>query len=91
MAPQFLNSARDGGELSASRPGLFTPAERAPGTRWIVKPEWSERCCASYNIWNSFRFKIMYYYYIIVHRFRGQRRLSKNVLTLAEFFLLFGL
>jgi hypothetical protein len=25
----------DGGEWSASRPGRFTPKERAPGTHWI--------------------------------------------------------
>jgi hypothetical protein len=25
----------DGGEWSASRPGRFTPRERAPGTHWI--------------------------------------------------------
>jgi hypothetical protein len=31
----FLNSALTGGEWSASRPGRFTPGERAPGTRWI--------------------------------------------------------
>jgi hypothetical protein len=30
-----LTSALDGGEWSASRPGRFTPRERAPGTRWI--------------------------------------------------------
>jgi hypothetical protein len=35
IAPQFLTSALDGGELSASRPGRFTPVERAPGTHWI--------------------------------------------------------
>jgi hypothetical protein len=28
----FLTSALDGGEWSASRPGLFTPRERDPGT-----------------------------------------------------------
>jgi len=28
-----LTSALDGGEWSASRPGRFTPRERAPGTR----------------------------------------------------------
>jgi hypothetical protein len=28
----FLSSALDGGEWSASRPGRFTPRERAPGT-----------------------------------------------------------
>jgi hypothetical protein len=31
----FLTSALDGGEWSASRPGLFTSRERTPGTRWI--------------------------------------------------------
>jgi hypothetical protein len=31
----FLNSALDGGEWSASRPGRFTLRERAPGTHWI--------------------------------------------------------
>jgi hypothetical protein len=31
----FLTSALLGGEWSASRPGCFTPAERAPGTHWI--------------------------------------------------------
>jgi hypothetical protein len=30
-----LTSALDGGEWSASRPGRFTPTERAPGTHWI--------------------------------------------------------
>jgi hypothetical protein len=30
-----LTSALDGGEWSTSRPGRFTPRERAPGTRWI--------------------------------------------------------
>jgi hypothetical protein len=30
-----LTSALDGGELSTSRPGRFTPRERAPGTHWI--------------------------------------------------------
>jgi hypothetical protein len=28
-------SALDGGEWSASRPCLFTPGDKAPGTRWI--------------------------------------------------------
>jgi hypothetical protein len=28
----FLTSTLDGGEWSASRPGLFTPRERVPGT-----------------------------------------------------------
>jgi hypothetical protein len=31
----FLNSALDGSEWSASRPGRFTPRERVPGTHWI--------------------------------------------------------
>jgi hypothetical protein len=31
----FLTSAPVGGEWSASRPGRFTPGERAPGTHWI--------------------------------------------------------
>jgi hypothetical protein len=30
-----LTSALDGGEWSTSRPGRFTPKERAPGTHWI--------------------------------------------------------
>jgi hypothetical protein len=30
-----LTSALDGGEWSASRPGRFTPRERAPGIHWI--------------------------------------------------------
>jgi hypothetical protein len=30
-----LTSALDRGEWSASRPGRFTPRERAPGTHWI--------------------------------------------------------
>jgi hypothetical protein len=30
-----LTSALDGGEWSVSRPGRFTPAERASGTHWI--------------------------------------------------------
>jgi hypothetical protein len=32
---QSLISALDGGEWSASRPGRFTPRERAPRTHWI--------------------------------------------------------
>jgi hypothetical protein len=32
--PAFLTSALVGG-WSASRPGRFTPGERAPGTHWI--------------------------------------------------------
>jgi hypothetical protein len=31
----FLTLALNGGEWSASRPGRFTPRERAPGTHWI--------------------------------------------------------
>jgi hypothetical protein len=31
----FLTSAPVGGEWSASRPGRFTPGERAPGIHWI--------------------------------------------------------
>jgi hypothetical protein len=31
----FLTSALDGGEWSASRPGRFTPREKAPFTHWI--------------------------------------------------------
>jgi hypothetical protein len=31
----FLTSALDGCEWSVSRPGRFTPRERAPGTHWI--------------------------------------------------------
>jgi hypothetical protein len=31
----FLTTALVGGEWSASRPGRFTPGERAPGTHWI--------------------------------------------------------
>jgi hypothetical protein len=34
-ATHSLTSALDGGEWSASRPGRFTPRERALGTRWI--------------------------------------------------------
>jgi hypothetical protein len=31
----FLTSALVGGEWSTSRPGRFTPGERASGTHWI--------------------------------------------------------
>jgi hypothetical protein len=31
----FLTWALVGGEWSASRPGHFTPGDRAPGTHWI--------------------------------------------------------
>jgi hypothetical protein len=33
--PRFLNLGSVGGEWSASRLGLFTFGERAPGTHWI--------------------------------------------------------
>jgi hypothetical protein len=32
---EFLTSALDGGEWSASRPSHFTPKERTPDTHWI--------------------------------------------------------
>jgi hypothetical protein len=35
MLHALLTSAPSGGELSASRPGHFTPKERAPRTNWI--------------------------------------------------------
>jgi hypothetical protein len=35
IAHTFLTSALDGGEWSASRPGRFTPRERALGTHWM--------------------------------------------------------
>jgi hypothetical protein len=35
MYRSTLTSALVGGEWSASRPGRFTPGERAPGTHWI--------------------------------------------------------
>jgi hypothetical protein len=35
MVRPFLASALDGGEWSASRPGRFTPGERASSTHWI--------------------------------------------------------
>jgi hypothetical protein len=35
ISPPFLTSALDGGELSASQPGRFTPGEWAPDTHWI--------------------------------------------------------
>jgi hypothetical protein len=34
MAPPLLTSALDGGEWWASRPGCFTPGERAPDSHW---------------------------------------------------------
>jgi hypothetical protein len=34
IVPQFLTSALDGGEWSASRPNCFTPEKRAPGNHW---------------------------------------------------------
>jgi hypothetical protein len=35
ISTNYLTSALDGGELSASRRGSFTPKERAHGTHWI--------------------------------------------------------
>jgi hypothetical protein len=35
IAPPFLTSALAGSEWSASRPGRFTPEERALGIHWI--------------------------------------------------------
>jgi hypothetical protein len=35
MSPNFLASALDGGEWSASRPCRFISGERSPGTHWI--------------------------------------------------------
>jgi hypothetical protein len=35
MASQFMTSALDESEWSASHPDLFTIGERAPGTHWI--------------------------------------------------------
>jgi hypothetical protein len=35
----FLTSPLDGSECLASRPGRFTPENRAPGTHWIG--EWA--------------------------------------------------
>jgi hypothetical protein len=58
IAPPFLTSTLDGGELSASYPHCFTPGEITPGTHWIggwVGPSWSECCeeqilpCQEYN------------------------------------------
>jgi hypothetical protein len=34
IAPSFLTSAVDGGELSASRPGRFTLCDKALATHW---------------------------------------------------------
>jgi hypothetical protein len=33
--PHFLDLGTSPGEWSTSRPGRFTPGERAPGTHWI--------------------------------------------------------
>jgi hypothetical protein len=33
--PHFLTSALAGDQWSVSRPGHFTPRERAPSTQWI--------------------------------------------------------
>jgi hypothetical protein len=43
----FLNSALDGDEWSTSRPGRFTPRERARGTLgqdagWAPQPFWTQ-------------------------------------------------
>jgi hypothetical protein len=35
IVQRILASPLDGDEWSASRPGRFTPRERAPGTNWI--------------------------------------------------------
>jgi hypothetical protein len=35
VAPPFLTSALDGGQWLVSRPGRFTPGERASCTQWI--------------------------------------------------------
>jgi hypothetical protein len=35
IAPQFLVSAVNGGEWSASHPGRLPPEERAPGAHWL--------------------------------------------------------
>jgi hypothetical protein len=35
IAPPFLTSTIDGGELLASYPGRFTRGEITPGTHWI--------------------------------------------------------
>jgi hypothetical protein len=35
IGPPFLDSALDGGDWSASRPGHFTPGDIVPGTYWI--------------------------------------------------------
>jgi hypothetical protein len=35
IAPCILDLGTNGGEWSASRPGRFTPRERAFGTHWI--------------------------------------------------------
>jgi len=41
IAQSFLTLALNERELSASRPGRFTPGVKAPGTHWIgwVDPE----------------------------------------------------
>jgi hypothetical protein len=53
----FLDSALDGGELSASRPGSFTSAERAAGvfrTGWAPEPVWTlwRKNICHYQKWN---------------------------------------
>jgi hypothetical protein len=51
----FLTSALGGGEWPASRPGRFTPKERAPGTHWIggwVGPRGNKFICSD-RLWSS--------------------------------------
>jgi hypothetical protein len=48
IVPQFLTLALDGGEWSVSRPGRFTPGERAPNAHWVrdwvgSEPVWTLR------------------------------------------------
>jgi len=49
IAPRILNSALDGGEWSASRPGRFTLRARASATHsiggWVVNKLWSYKSC----------------------------------------------
>jgi hypothetical protein len=53
IVPPFLILALDGGEWSASRPGHFTPGERAPNPLdwWLGGPQnRSGRCIVEKNI-----------------------------------------
>jgi hypothetical protein len=43
IAPPFLNSALDGGELSSSRSGLFNPGKLSAGTLWVGLILWTLR------------------------------------------------